>query len=250
MKKFLFVDLDDTLFSTIGKCASHSDLLPVAYYADQSVCSYNTARQRAFLSLMDPATTLIPTTARHLDAFSRVDMAFSSYKILNFGGLILGPDNQPDAAWMAEMRSAMDAALPALHEAAAVINAWQEAQGLASRARVVEDGGIPFYTLLKDGDKRAERLAAVEAEALAPWLAGAGSSCHVHRNGNNLAVLPRALDKALAVEYVTRLLRAQHGDILTLGMGDSRSDARFMAACDYAIIPAGTQLSAQTVGAL
>jgi len=33
-------------------------------------------------------------------------------------------------------------------------------------------------------------------------------------------------------------------------MGDSRSDARFMAACDYAIIPTGTQLAALTVGAL
>jgi hypothetical protein len=250
LKKFLFVDLDDTLFSTLGKCASQTGLQPAAYYADQSVCSYTTARQRAFLALMDPATTLIPATARHLDAFSRVALPFSSYKILDFGGVILGPDNVPDAAWMAQMGAAMTAALPGLNEAAAVINAYAAAQGLASRARVVQDGGLPFYTLIKDADKRAERLVPIEAEALAPWLAGSGAGFYVHRNGNNLAVLPRALDKAVAVEYVSRLLRAQYGDILTLGMGDSRSDARFMAACDYAIIPGGTQLAALTVGAL
>ncbi|MET0323289.1 MAG: hypothetical protein ABW069_21425 [Duganella sp.] len=254
MKKFLFVDLDDTLFSTLGKCASQTGLHPAAYYADQSVCSYTTARQRAFLALMDPATTLIPATARHLDAFSRVDLPFSSYKILNFGGLVLGPDNLPDAAWMAQMREAMTAALPGLNQAVDVINAYAAQQGLAARARVVEDGGLPFYALIKDADKQAERLAPIETEALAPWLAGsgAGAGCgfYVHRNGNNLAVLPKALDKAVAVEYVARLLRAQYGEILTLGMGDSRSDARFMAACDYAIIPTGTQLSALTLGAL
>ena len=38
--------------------------------------------------------------------------------------------------------------------------------------------------------------------------------------------------------------------IMTFGMGDSRSDARFMAACDYAIIPRGTQLSALALEAL
>jgi len=250
LKKFLFVDLDDTLFSTLGKCASQADLHPAAYYSDQSVCSYTTARQRAFLALMDPATTLIPATARHLDAFGRVGLPFNSYKILNFGGLILGPDNQPDPAWLAQMRTDMTIALPGLNDAAPVINAWCEQQGLASRARVVEDGGVPYYTLIKDVDKQAERLAPIEHEALAPWLAGAGSGFYVHRNGNNLAVLPRTLDKAVAVAYVTRLLRVEHGEILTLGMGDSKSDARFMAACDYAIIPSNTQLAALTVAAL
>jgi hypothetical protein len=52
------------------------------------------------------------------------------------------------------------------------------------------------------------------------------------------------------VAYVTARLRAEHGEIVTFGMGDSRSDARFMADCDYAIVPRGTQLSGFTVEAL
>lgn len=250
MKKFLFVDLDDTLFSTLAKCPPGDALQPAAYYRDRSVCSYTSRRQRAFLDLVDPATTLIPATARHRDAFSRVALPFNSYKILDFGGLILGPDDQPDPVWHARMDAALRAALPGLNEAAAVIDRYLAAQGLPSRARVVEDAGLPFYALLKDVEKRGERLVAVETEALAPWLAGAGADFYVHRNGNNLAVLPKSLDKALAVRYVMALLRAEHGDIVTLGMGDSRSDARFMAACDYAIIPSGTQLAGLTVGAL
>ena len=78
MKKFLFVDLDDTLFQTPGKCADEVDLHPAAYLKDGSVCSFTTPRQRAFFALMDREMTLIPATARNRDALSRVDLAFSS----------------------------------------------------------------------------------------------------------------------------------------------------------------------------
>jgi hypothetical protein len=250
LKKYLFVDLDDTLFSSIAKCASEAELQPAAYLKDRTACSFTTARQRAFFSMMDASTTLIPATARNRDAFSRVDLAFNSYKILNYGGLILKPDGEPDTYWMEHMRSEMAAALPGLQHAMTLIDSYADRVGLKTRARLIEDGGLPFYIVAKDPDKIGERLAPFDSEALAPWVADAGKGFYIHRNGNNLALLPNALNKARAVEYVARLLREQHGEILTMGMGDSRSDARFMAACDYAIIPTGTQLAALTVGAL
>ena len=64
-----------------------------------------------------------------------------------------------------------------------------------------------------------------------------------HLQGQLLALLAR--DAEVRAE-----LEAEHGPIVSFGMGDSRSDARFMAACDYAIIPNGTQLAALTVAAL
>ena len=78
----------------------------------------------------------------------------------------------------------------------------------------------------------------------------AGQDFYLHRNSNNLAVLPKTLNKARAVHHLRQQLQAEHGEIMTLGMGDSQSDARFMAACDYAIVPSGTQLAALTVAAL
>ena len=48
--------------------------------------------------------------------------------------------------------------------------------------------------------------------------------------------------------YVSDLLRAEHGEILTLGMGDSRSDGPFLALCDYAITPRHSQLSKRCFG--
>jgi hydroxymethylpyrimidine pyrophosphatase-like HAD family hydrolase len=201
--------------------------------------------------------TVIPTTARSLDAFRRVTLnisgvGFSSYVVLNFGGVILQPDGTIDRDWQGRMHALMTAALPGLQQLASRIDSWADNTGYGGRARLVEDAGTPFFIVIKDPDKVALNLERVEREAVLPWIADAGHDYCVHRNGNNLAILPKALDKAEAVRYVTERLRREHPDdgIVTFGMGDSRSDARFMADCDYAIIPRRTQLAKLTVEAL
>lgn len=250
LKKFLFADLDDTLFQTLEKCATRDALEPAAYYSDGSICSYTTPAQRAFFAFASEGMTVIPTTARSLDAFRRVSLGFSSYAMLDFGGVILQPNGEIDRDWQGRMHALMTAALPGLEQLAARIDAWADKTGYGGRARLVEDAGTPFFIVIKDPDKVALNLERVEREAVLPWIADEGREYCVHRNGNNLAILPRALDKAEAVRYVTERLRREHGDIVTFGMGDSRSDARFMADCDYAIIPRRTQLAKLTVEAL
>ena len=249
MKKYLFVDLDDTLFSSLAKCADQADLQAVAFLKDGSACSFTTSKQRAFLSMASRSMTLIPTTARNSDAFGRVDLVFDDYKIIDYGGVVLEPGGMPDPIWLQKMRDEMAAALPGLCQAKALIDEFSQRAGLPGRARLIEDYGIPFYVVVKDPDKLAERLALIERDALRPWMASEGTDFYIHRNGTNLVVLPKTLDKAHAVEYVIGLLRESHGQVMTMGMGDSRSDARFMTACDYAILPSGTQLEALLLGA-
>jgi hydroxymethylpyrimidine pyrophosphatase-like HAD family hydrolase len=250
LKKFLFADLDDTLFQTLEKCAGREALEPAAYYSNGSICSYTTPAQRAFFSFVEKGMTVIPTTARSLDAFSRVRLGFNSYAILNFGGIILQPDGSIDRDWQGRMRDIMGIAVSGLHEVAREIEDWCARTGYGGRPRLVEDDGTPFFVVVKDPDKVALNLERLEREVVLPWLDGDGQDYCVHRNGNNLAILPRILDKAEAVAWVTQRLRRKHGEIITFGMGDSRSDARFMAECDYAITPRGTQLSKLTVEAL
>ena len=251
MKKFLFVDLDDTLFQTPGKCAEEKDLRPAAYLKDGSICSFSTARQRAFFELMDRETTLIPATARNRDALSRVGLTFSSYAIIDYGGVVLAPDGTPDDDWLDIMRADMALALDGLRESINVIDRYSASIGLAGRARLIEDYATPFYVVVKDPDKQVDHLARIEREVLVSWLASEiGQEFYIHRNGNNLAVLPKTLNKVRAVNHLRQRLEVEYGEILTLGMGDSKSDARFMAACDYAIVPSGTQLAALTVAAL
>lgn len=250
MKKFLFIDLDDTLFQTPGKCANTDDLRPAAYLKDGAACSFTTARQRAFFELMHREMTLIPTTARNRDALSRVDLPFSSYSIIDYGGVVLEPGGAVDRFWLESMRVDMGRALPGLREAAQIMDAYSASQEMPGRARLIEDCATPFYIVLKDPEKNSEHLQQVEEEALAPWIADAGQDFFIHRNGNNLAVLPKTLNKARAVHYLRARLEAEHGEIMTLGMGDSKSDASFMAACDFAILPSGSQLAKLTIAAL
>ena len=185
MKKFLFVDLDDTLFQTPGKCADEVDLHPAAYLKDGSVCSFTTPRQRAFFALMDREMTLIPATPRNRDALSRVDLAFSSYAIIDYGGVVLEPGGALDAVWIETMRVDMARALDGLKEAIELIDEYSARVGLKGRARLIEDYATPFYIVVKDPDKQAERLEPIEREALAPWIASAGQDFYLHRNGNN-----------------------------------------------------------------
>lgn len=250
MKKFLFVDLDDTLFQTPGKCLKEEDLRPAAYLKSGAACSFTTSRQRAFFELMHREMTLIPATARNRDALSRVDLPFSSYAIIDYGGVVLEPGGTIDAIWLETMRMDMERAQAGLREVMQLIDEYSESVGMKGRARLIEDCSIPFYIVVKDPEKKAERLEQIEREAVAPWVETAGKDFFIHRNGNNLAVLPKTLNKARAVEYLRKRLEVEHGEIMTLGMGDSESDARFMAACDYAIVPSGSQLAALTVAAL
>lgn len=260
MKKFLFVDLDDTLFQTPKKVPQESaaDLQAAAFLKDGAPCSFTTPRQRALIDMLQRDMTLIPATARNADAFSRVRLPqpFSSYAVLDYGGVVLQPGGELDTGWLELMRDDMHQAMPGLRDAMAVIDDFQRKADLPSRARLVEDFATPFYIVVKDHEARAERLADIEEQALLPWLAslGGGNAADapywLHRNANNLAILPTALNKARAVSYLRAELEAEHGPILSFGMGDSRSDARFMAACDYAIVPSGTQLAALTVAAL
>jgi hypothetical protein len=163
---------------------------------------------------------------------------------------VLNPGGALDQSWHARMQDAMHAALPGLQELAGLIDAWAASTGFGGQARLIEDFATPFYLVVKDPDRIAARLEPIEREVVQPWLDGGGRDYLIHRNGNNLAILPTALNKAHAVAYVSERLRREHGEILTFGMGDSRSDARFMAACDYAIVPGGTQLAALTLGTL
>jgi hydroxymethylpyrimidine pyrophosphatase-like HAD family hydrolase len=249
-QKFLFADLDDTLFQSLEKCGGRDGLLPAAFLRDGSPISYTTEGQRAFIAFAQDGMTIIPTTARNLDAFRRVELPFSSWAVLDYGGVVLQPDGSIDRAWQQHMQGAMQAALPGLQELAALIDAWAERTGFAGRARLIEDFGMPFYLVVKDPAKVAARLEPIETEVVAPWIAAGRRDYFIHRNGNNLAILPNALNKAHAVAHVSARLREEHGDILTFGMGDSRSDARFMAACDYAIVPRRTQLAGLALEAL
>jgi len=251
MKKVLFIDLDDTLFQSMAKCNGALDVKPAAFLKDGTAWSFMTQKQHQFLELMSHDMTVIPTTARNKDALNRVNIHFSSYSIINYGGVILDPNGQLDIQWHNLMQVDMAKSLAGLEEICHLIDTYPATQGQIANARIIRDFDTPFYVVVKDREQSASRLDLLERDVVRPWTnSESGNGFTVHRNGNNLAILPSTLDKSHAVDHVKQRLEKEFGEILTFGMGDSKSDARFMSGCDYAIIPNATQLAKLTIGAL
>jgi hypothetical protein len=200
-----------------------------------------TEGQGLLFGILKAAGVLVPATARNLESFRRVSLPFTDGAILDFGGLILGPDGGPDLEWLdATSRAAADA-LPMLERAAELAALAASREGLDARARLVGDMGTSFYMVAKSPSGDLAGLETVKA-ALEGEL---GGRARIWMNGNNLAVLPPDLDKGPAVaRFMERHLPWPAEETLAVGLGDSLSDLGFLTECDYMVLPRSSQLAA------
>lgn len=240
------VDLDDTLFQTLRKRPDdvpEADMTPVGYAKTGEPLSYATPRQMSFSTWLSETTRLIPVTARSLDALRRVRIPYTA-AICAHGAVLLDDRGQVDAEWAAEIADLAAEHAPALAELAARIEAAAAARNVRLNVRVLTEDGVGIYVLAKHPDADEAVLHAVVddmAHALPPgWTQ--------HRNGNNVALMPPFLGKARAVERLLPRLRAEHPAAPIIGIGDSLTDAPFMALCDFAMTPRGSQLAAAFPG--
>ncbi|MFN4259082.1 MAG: cysteine protease StiP domain-containing protein [Gemmataceae bacterium] len=240
MRTVVFLDLDDTLFQTRRKCPAAEPLHPAAVGRDGEPLSFMTAGQRALFDWLRASATLIPTTARDWGAFQRVQLPFSSWVILDFGGVILRPDGTLDPDWDATRRP----------QALALVEEWQELlhqcqeindhQNLGLRLRVIHDFDMPLYFLAKHPADDIDRLRPLREllDTIDP------ERFFVHHNDNNLCLVPRFLGKEYAVRHlIDRHFRDE--PTLTIGIGDSSTDGPFLRACQFALLPTNSQLMEQ-----
>lgn len=244
---YAFVDLDDSLFCSTRKRRPCAGFEPAALLRNGEVISFTSPAQQTMIQWLRQGATLIPVTARSVEGLARVLVAFQGPAIVSFGGVILDAQRQPDRVWAARMAVELAGSHALLVDACAALSAAITARGLDAWARLVEEFGQTQYLLAKHRSADTEALAALRMEVLEPW-AGAHPGWRVFQNDNNLTLLPPGLDKAHAVAHLMAGLRAQQGDILTIGIGDSLSDADFLRLCDYAVAPQGTQLGQRLLG--
>jgi hypothetical protein len=185
---------------------------------------------------------LVPVTARSRDALMRARVPFTA-AICAHGGVIIGEDGEVDAAWHEHAVRQSAAHAEALEALAARVTAEAQAQGAALRVRVLSEGDLGLYVLAKHEDVDEGALHAV-IDAVADEVPDGWT---IHRNGNNAALMPPWLGKAHAVAALLPRLRATHPDAPVIGIGDSLTDAPYMALCDYAMMPRGSQLAARAL---
>lgn len=243
IRAIALVDLDDTLFQTAGKCPPDMPaerLTPLGFTRDGEALSFATPRQMRFLEWLADTTLLVPVTARSLDALRRVHIPFTA-AICAHGGVILDDAGAVDHAWAAEISAKAAAHEPALTAFTHAIAAEAERSATPINVRVLTEDGMPLYVLAKHAHADAAALNRV-VDAAVPGLPPGWTD---HRNGNNIALMPPYLGKQHAVARLLPSLRARYPDAPVLGIGDSRTDAPFMAACDYAMLPTGSQLAGE-----
>jgi len=247
LKKYLFADLDDTLFQSRRKCPDDAHLTPVAYLKDGTAHSFSTESQCAFLAFLQREMAVVPVTARNHDAFKRVRLKFEHGAVVNYGGVILRADGTPDEAWLARSRWHARGTLAALDTVQNALRSFSDQERLAVSVRIVEDFSVPFYVCAKSEEGDETAIDHLES-AVYSYCQEHFRDLSVHRNGNNLSILPNWLDKKHAVEHLVLRFRKAHGEVLTFGMGDSLSDLAFMSACDYALVPQASQITRRLGG--
>lgn len=243
MLKYLFVDLDDTLFQSHGKCPESAELMPLAYLKDGSPISYASQAQIATLQMFQREMHVIPVTARNMDAFSRVKIDFNKGAILNYGGVVLKPDASIDDFWMDKSRSHSMSEIDGLNYFQEYIRLESERNKCDLKVRVISDLGLPFYVVAKShsGDNNAILKIAELCKQHKKECIYSGYRLHV--NGNNLAILPDWLDKRNAVKYLLENFCKENEPFITFGMGDSLIDIGFMNECQYMIVPTASQIA-------
>lgn len=236
------VDLDDTLFQTRRKCppdVAEGDLVPMAFDREGRPASFATPRQLAWIEWLRRGTLLVPVTGRSVDALGRVDLKFD-YGVAAHGGVVLRQGGRACEKWLARIAAGAEAEQGGLAAIAERFVSLAASREVDVRVRILEEEGTPLYVVAKHNDPAREdhlhALAQEVADAVPP-----GWTRHV--NGNNVAYLPPHLGKRQAVQHLLAELRALHPALPVIGLGDSVTDAPFLALCDFAMIPGSSQLA-------
>jgi len=252
------VDLDDTLFQTARKCPADipfEHLTLMAWGDDGRPISYATPRQMNFIRWLEETSLVVAVTARSTAALIRTGLKFEK-AVTAHGAVILdahpkehaGIPNVRRAAWQSTMEKALASFHKDLLELERDVLGNAAASNLRVRTNIIKEDGLPLYLVIKHQDPDGN-----DAElhrATAPALNGLPHEWTAHVNGNNVALLPPGLGKAHAVRDLLTELRAQYPHLPVIGIGDSHTDADFMAQCDFAMTPTASQLATRLFAGL
>ena len=212
-----------------------------AFLPDGTPNSYATDKQQWLWQWLAKGFKIVPVTGRDALAFECVMLPFQEEVVLNHGAVILDKQRNIDSVWMASMMQA----LPDYHEK--LLEVWAEVEAYCRRytgfkSRLVQDFDITWYGVIKHRDGTETTLKTLLDSVIKTHPHILDGSLYWHLNGNNLAVLPKIINKESAVSYLIKSYKQQHPELVTFGAGDSNTDAPFMGLCDYALIPKNTQL--------
>ena len=257
IKPYALMDLDDTLFQTQRKIdawqvptAEPEHLVCATVNKQGEPLSFMSQRQATFFNWLLNSTELIVVTARDRSEIKRVKLPFDSWQVLTHGAIILTADGQLLSAWQQHMTSKLAPLQDKLNQLSELFasHSKSEQSHLVFTPHVdsFNNGSVneelTIYLALKHAQKDHQALVEL-AKKLPTLIRDFEQDFYVHVNANNLAILPHAVHKRHAVQF----LLDNHLDHQrpSFGFGDSLADLPFLQLLDWYGMPSRGQMHEQ-----
>lgn len=256
IKPYALMDLDDTLFQTQRKIdawelptTEPENLVCATVNKQGEPLSFMSQRQAAFFNWLLASTELIAVTARDRLEIKRVKLLFNSWQVLTHGAVILTSDGESLSTWQQHMYNALIPLQDKINQLTEWVNSYSKESDrthndlkLTPHTDTFIDSELTIYLAIKHTQKDHQALAEL-ATQLPTLIPDFDAHFYVHVNANNLAILPHAVHKRHAVQF----LLEQHLDHQrpSFGFGDSLADLPFLQLLDWYGMPNHGQLHTQ-----
>ncbi|WP_352338706.1 HAD hydrolase family protein [Psychrobacter sp. 16-MNA-CIBAN-0192] len=256
IKPYALMDLDDTLFQTQRKIdtwhlptAEPENLVCATVNKQSEPLSFMSQRQATFFNWLLASTELIAVTARDTSEIKRVLLPLDSWQVLTHGAIILMPNGQPLSDWQQKISEQLCPLQNNLNQLIQLISEHhaQNDNGhndliFTMHTDCFHNKELAIYLAIKHAKKDHQALELL-AKQLAMLIPDFDTHFYVHVNANNLAILPHAVHKQYAVQF----LLEHHLDHArpSFGFGDSLADLPFLQLLDWYGMPSRGQLHSQ-----
>ncbi|AGP48385.1 hypothetical protein PSYCG_04270 [Psychrobacter sp. G] len=249
VKPYALMDLDDTLFQTQRKIdawklptTEPENLVCATVNKKDESLSFMSQRQAVFFNWLFASTELIVVTARDRSEIQRVKLPFNSWQVLTHGAIILTADGELLNTWQQYMHDVLAPLQDTLNQLTEWVNGCNNVHNdlkLTLHTDTFIDSEMTIYIGIKHTQKDHQALADL-ATQLPTLIPDFDEIFYVHVNANNLAILPHAIHKHHAVQF----LLEQHLDHQrpSFGFGDSLADLPFLQLLDWYGMPNHGQL--------
>ena len=254
VKPYALMDLDDTLFQTQRKIdawdlptTEPENLVCATVNKQGKPLSFMSARQASLFNWLLASTELIVVTARDRSEIKRVKLPFDSWQVLTHGAIILDNDGALQAQWQQHMHSQLAPLQDKLQQLSQLFanHSKNDSSQLVFTPHIDHFNNssaneeLTIYLAIKHAQKDHQALLEL-AKKLPALIRDFEQDFYVHVNANNMAILPHAVHKRHAVQF----LLDHHLDNQrpSFGFGDSLADSPFLQLLDWYGMPNHGQL--------
>ncbi|AND75448.1 haloacid dehalogenase [Acinetobacter phage vB_AbaM_ME3] len=222
-----FCDLDLTFIQTERHLES-DEPRHVVYTSDSGSNICTTPKQISLFNEFNSGSSgVIPVTARSIESLKRVESTFNfnSFKVCNYGVFIYTYDNKLIPEFTDTLIGKVSSSQNELRESIKYLHLYNV------HSKLITHKTYGFYIEGNINNKSTDLL---KLNSILKQHKG----LELYINGTGFSIFPKTLKpKTDAVRFIKKKMLELHPGVVTIGIGDSKSDLFFMLECDFLMTP-------------